>query len=117
MVSTPFRCAPLRDTPPRSKKEVKNPSVSALILPAVYLVALLVVTIPVLTTSASLAGVGVVILTQPWSIFFTSIADSFGGELLDSTWVVTTMVLVSAALNVFALYFVSFWFLRKNEVK
>jgi hypothetical protein len=75
-----------------------------LILTAIYLMLVLLSTVPNFSGSNSLSGMFAIVLTLPWSAILSGLLPSIGSVAIG-----LVMVAVSAAINAAIIYVVSRW--------
>jgi len=85
------------------------------VLVAVYLILVLLSTIPVFTGDDPLDAIFLVVLTLPWSFLITPLVDAISPLLFDNVILGVLIGLVGAAINAVLLYFISSWIV--NRVK
>ena len=93
----------------QSNKSKKIP----LIVVAVYLILVLLATIPVFTGDDPLDAVFLVLLVLPWSFLITPIVDSINPMLFDNIFVGVSVSLIGAAINAVLLYLLTSWLVNK----
>jgi hypothetical protein len=84
-------------------------------LVAVYLILVLLSTIPIFTGDDPLDAIFLVVLTLPWSFSITPLVDAISPSLFDNVIIGVLIGLVGAAINAVLLYLISRWIV--NRVK
>ena len=93
----------------QSNKSKKIP----LIAVGVYLVLVLLATIPVFTGDDPLGAIFLVLLVLPWSFLITPIVDSINPMLFDNIFVGVLVSLIGATINAVLLYLLTSWLVNK----
>jgi hypothetical protein len=90
----------------------RNLHIIAAIPPAIYAILLFIAFVPVFVTNEELAGVGVVLLTLPWSFLMVGFVDHFDLGLFESLPGVVFSSFICGGMNALILYALTYWVMR-----